>query len=580
MKESCREGPASHPDPESCGDARKGGAEALTGVHAGTVLSREIRSIGVPTLLNYAEGNTWKGDTASPPGPRAVVDPFMRGSSMHENREIPCPARIDGKPEDWKRTEAPWPRVPRDGKCGEGDQRYHVSSWAGKVGEGEPRRLNRREQVKLVQALRVALMRCQERGIDGEIWRDMLYDANLGLEPQNLEEMRNLLKAIIGRDPMEGDTRPKGEKQPDRERSEASESPLPILARVGKVDDRNPTMDGQGKSDRPVVPMKEPNKAREPAAEAPEGRGLTKGNSLKQNTPRTQSRVGVPSALERVRQAARRDKKARFTALMHHITVDRLRQAYLRIKRTAAAGVDGTTWKQYGERLEENLQVLHAKLHKGGYRAKASRRAYIPKADGRQRPLGIVALEDKIVQGAVVEVLNAIYEEDFLGFSYGFRPGRSQHQALDALAVGILRKKVNWVLDADIRGFFDAIDHGWMVKFLQHRIADRRILRLVQKWLAAGVMEDGKWTESELGTPQGATVSPLLANLYLHYVFDLWAQQWRKRYARGDVVIVRYADDFVMGFQHHEDAKRFLDELRIRMRNFALELHPEKTRLI
>jgi group II intron reverse transcriptase/maturase len=334
------------------------------------------------------------------------------------------------------------------------------------------------------------------------------------------------------------------------------------------------------KSDRPMVPSKEPNKAGQPAAEALEGRGLAKGNPRGQNTLRTQSRVGVPSALERVRETARRDKNARFTALMHHVTIERLRQAYLRVSRTAAAGVDGVTWEQYGKQLEENIQALYARLRRGGYRAKPSRRAYIPKADGRQRPLGIAALEDKVVQGAVVEVLNAIYEVDFLGFSYGFRSHRSQHQALDALAVGLCRKKVNWVLDADIRGFFDAIDHEWLVKFLQHRIADRRILRLIQKWLAAGVMEEETWTESEVGTPQGATVSPLLANLYLHYVLDLWAQQWRKRHARGDVVIVRYADDFVMGFQHHEDAERFLDELRGRLRKFGLELHPEKTRLI
>jgi group II intron reverse transcriptase/maturase len=262
------------------------------------------------------------------------------------------------------------------------------------------------------------------------------------------------------------------------------------------------------------------------------------------------------------------------------VTVDRLRVAYLQLQKKAAPGVDGITWEQYGVELEENLRELHARLHTGAYRAKPSRRAYIPKADGRQRPLGIASLEDKLVQRAVAEVLNAIYEQDFLGFSYGFRPGRSQHQALDALYVGIVRKKVNFVLDADIRGFFDAIDHGWLRQFVEHRIADKRVLRLLQKWLVAGVMEEGKTTQSTQGTPQGATISPLLANVYLHYVLDLWVQQWRKRRARGDVVIVRYADDFIVGFQYQADAVRFLEELRERLRDFALELHPDKTRLI
>jgi RNA-directed DNA polymerase len=288
----------------------------------------------------------------------------------------------------------------------------------------------------------------------------------------------------------------------------------------------------------------------------------------------------VSRALDRVRQVAKRDRRARFTALLHHVTVDRLREAYLRLRKGAAPGVDGVTWEQYGERLEEHLRELHDRLHRGAYRAKPSRRAYIPKADGRSRPLGIAALEDKVVQRAVVEVMNAIYEADFLGFSYGFRPGRSQHQALDALAVGIGTKKVNYVLDADIRGFFDAIDHEWLMKFVEHRIADRRVLRLLRKWLAAGVMEDGSLTRSTGGTPQGATVSPLLANVYLHYVFDLWAQQWRKTRARGEMIVVRYADDFVVGFQYQADAERFLGELRERLRGFALELHPDKTRLL
>lgn len=343
-------------------------------------------------------------------------------------------------------------------------------------------------------------------------------------------------------------------------------------------------MHGREKSDGSEVPKKLPNNAGQPAAEGVEGRDPTKGNSPQQNTPRTQSRrakkAGVPSALERVRQVARRDKKAKFTALLHHVTLDRLREAYLRLKRRAAPGVDGVTWEQYGEDLEGNLQALHARLHKGAYRAKPSRRVYIPKADGRLRPLGVAALEDKVVQAAVVEVLNAIYESDFLGFSYGFRPGRDPHRAADALVVGIKTKKVSWVLDADIRGFFDAIDHTWMLEFLKHRIADRRVLRLIQKWLSAGVLEKGKWAECEEGTPQGAVISPLLANVYLHYVLDLWVAHWRKTQAGGEVIIVRYADDFVVGFQHQHEAQRFLEDLRARLQKFSLELHPEKTRLI
>jgi len=306
---------------------------------------------------------------------------------------------------------------------------------------------------------------------------------------------------------------------------------------------RNPSMNGQGKSHRPIVPAKPPNKAGQSAAEAVEGRGLAKENAGQQNTHRTQCRARVPSALAGVRRIAKRDKGVKFTALFHHITLERLRQAFLELNKKAAAGVDGVTWEQYEAHLEENLQGLHGRLRRGAYRAKSSRRVYIPKADGRLRPLGIASLEDKIVQRAAVEVLNAVYEEDFLGFSYGFRPGRGQHDALDALATGIKRKKVSFVLDADIRGFFDAIDHGWLMKFIEHRIADKRVLRLIQKWLSAGVMEDGTWTECEEGTPQGATVSPLLANVYLHYVLDLWVQQWRRRMARGDVIITRFADD-------------------------------------
>jgi RNA-directed DNA polymerase len=281
-----------------------------------------------------------------------------------------------------------------------------------------------------------------------------------------------------------------------------------------------------------------------------------------------------------VRQRARTDKNAKFTALLHHVDIDRLRDAYARLVRDAAPGVDGVTWEQYGAQLEGNLRDLHDRLHRGAYRAKPSRRVYIPKADGRQRPLGIASLEDKLVQRAVVEVMNAIYEQDFLGFSYGFRPGRGQHNALDALATSLKRRRVNWVLDADISGFFDAMCHSWTLKFLEHRIGDRRVLRLIQKWLGAGVMEDGRWSSSTVGSPQGASISPLLANVYLHYAFDLWAHQWRRRVARGDVVIVRYADDLVVGFEHEEEARRFREDLAERLRQFGLDLHPDKTRVL
>jgi RNA-directed DNA polymerase len=340
-------------------------------------------------------------------------------------------------------------------------------------------------------------------------------------------------------------------------------------------------MDGHGKSDSPVVPGKPPNKAKGPAAEAVEGRGLAKGKRPGQNALRTQGRAGASSELEPLRQAARRDRKQRFTALLHHVyNIERLRRAYLGLRREAAAGVDDETWQTYGERLEENLQDLSGRLKRGAYRARPVRRAFIPKADGRQRPLGVPTLEDKIVQRAVVEVLNAIYEADFLGFSYGFRPGRSPHQAVDALAVGIRSKKVSWVLDADLRGFFDTLDHAWLVKFVEHRIGDRRVVRLIQKWLRAGVLEDGRLIEQELGTVQGGSISPLLANIYLHYVFDLWVYQWRWKQARGDVVVVRFADDFVLGFQYQHEAEQFLSELGERLARFGLALHSDKTRLI
>jgi RNA-directed DNA polymerase len=340
-------------------------------------------------------------------------------------------------------------------------------------------------------------------------------------------------------------------------------------------------MNEHGKSDGPVVPLKSPNKAGQPVAEEAEGRGPAKGNPRQQNAPRTQRRQDAQSALERVRLAAARDRKMRFTTLLHHVyDLERLRAAYLSLKREAAAGVDGETWRHYGEQLEGNLQDLSDRLKRGAYRAKPVRRVYIAKADGRQRPLGVTALEDKIVQRATVEVLNAIYETDFLGFSYGFRPGRSPHNALDALYAGLLTRKVNWVLDLDIRGFFDSIDHEWLVKFVEHRIADRRVVRLIQKWLNAGVLEDGKRMRMEEGTPQGGSASPLLANIYLHYVFDLWVRVWRQKQARGDMIVVRYADDIVLGFQDRSDAERFWKELTERLRKFRLELHPDKTRLL
>jgi group II intron reverse transcriptase/maturase len=298
------------------------------------------------------------------------------------------------------------------------------------------------------------------------------------------------------------------------------------------------------------------------------------------NSCRTPSRESGTSGLDRVRRTAKEDKDLRFTALLHHVSVDQLRRSYFSLKRRAATGVDGVTWEEYGRGLEERLADLHGRIHRGAYRAKPSRRVWIPKADGRQRPLGIAALEDKIVQHAMGTVLSQIWEEDFLGFSYGFRPGRSQHDALDALAVGIERKKVNWVLDLDIRSFFDRISHEWMVRFVEHRIADKRVVRLIQKWLKAGVMEDGRWFETQEGTPQGSVISPLLANLYLHYVLDVWAKVWREKVARGDMIIVRYADDAVLGFQHREDAELFLEQLRNRLSKFDLELHPDKTRLI
>jgi len=339
-------------------------------------------------------------------------------------------------------------------------------------------------------------------------------------------------------------------------------------------------MNGREKSDSAIRAMKPANKAGQPAAEWVEQRAGAKGNTGQPHTRRAQHRASVPQGLERVRQAARQRKKERFTALLHHVTVDLLRESFFALKRKAAPGVDGLTWQDYGAELEDNLQDLHARVHRGAYRALPVRRRYIPKPGGKQRPLGIAALEDKIVQRAVVEVLNAIYEQDFLGFSYGFRPTRSQHDALDALAVGICNTPVNWILDADIRSFFDSVSQDWLIRFLEHRIGDKRIIRLVRKWLKAGVLEEGEWSLSETGTPQGAVASPLLANVYLHYVFDLWAERWRRREAKGNVIILRYADDIVVGFQHETDARRFWEAMRLRFEQFSLALHPDKTRLL
>jgi len=315
-------------------------------------------------------------------------------------------------------------------------------------------------------------------------------------------------------------------------------------------------------------------------AENEEGRPLIKENTCQPHTYPTQSEKRVSQGLAGVRKAARENKEMKFTALLHHLTIDLLRESFHSLKRKAAPGVDGVTWQEYETGLEDRLIDLHSRIHRGAYRARPSRRVYIEKEDGRKRPLGVAAVEDKTVQQAVVTILDQIYEEDFLGFSYGFRPGRSQHQALDALSYALLRKKVNYVLDADIRGFFDNLDKSWLIKFVEHRVADPRILRLIQRWLNAGVMEEGEWSETKTGTPQGSVISPTLANIYLHYVFDLWVDNWRKKYAQGDVIVVRYADDTVLGFQHQAEADRFLEDLRERLRKFGLELHPDKTRRI
>jgi group II intron reverse transcriptase/maturase len=335
---------------------------------------------------------------------------------------------------------------------------------------------------------------------------------------------------------------------------------------------------GDGKSDEAIVPKKAPNRGR--PREGLEGRAEAKGNMQSATTFRTQSRGGVSSGLLRVRERARVDRKARFTSLRHHVNRERLKSAYLRLNRRSAAGADGVTWRAYGERLEANLEELEGRLRSGAYRTGAGRRVRIPKADGGERQLAIANLEDKIVQAATSEVLEAIYEEDFKGFSYGFRPGRSQHRALDALAAGMFQRRVNWVLDADIRSFFDTVDHAWMVKMLEVRVGDHGLLRWVKQWLRAGVLDKGEEIATTQGIPQGGAISPLLANIYLHYAYDLWVHDWRKRKARGEMIVVRYADDTIVGFERREDAERFKSELESRLRKFGLELHPEKTRLL
>lgn len=371
-----------------------------------------------------------------------------------------------------------------------------------------------------------------------------------------------------------------------RETPETSTAPM-AADRSEKAQGHKSGRHVDGESDSPIVPKKPANKTGQPTvAESVEGRGLTKENIRQTLLDRTQSRRknGTPfparsRGLSGVREAARKDGKQRFTNLLHHITPELLRASFFELKKQAAPGVDEQTWHDYAAGFEGRIDDLHERIHRGTYRAKPSKRTYIPKGDGKLRPLGIAALEDKIVQQAARTVLECIYEQDFLGFSYGYRPGRSQHRALDALYVGIMKRKVNWIIDADIRGFFDNISHEWLMKFLEHRIADPRMLRLLKKWLRAGVSEDGEWSPTTVGTPQGAVISPLYANVFLHYVLDLWIEAWRRQ-AQGEVMIVRYADDFVIGFREETDARRCLAELKERFAKFGLELHPDKTRLI
>src|SRR6266516_2028368 len=366
------------------------------------------------------------------------------------------------------------------------------------------------------------------------------------------------------------------------ENRETSETPAvkPGSRSAGEGDSLTARTYVSEESHNGIVPMNYSNNDKSASADSGEGRQLIKENVRQPNTSPTQSGERVSQGLAGVRKVARDNKEMKFTALLHHLTVDLLRESFYSLKRKAAPGVDGVTWQEYEIGVEDRLVDLHGRVHRGAYRAQPSRRVYIEKADGRQRPLGVAALEDKLVQQAVASILNQIYEEDFLGFSYGFRPGRSQHDALDALSYALLKKKVNYVLDADIRGFFDNLDHSWLLKFVEHRVADPRILRPIQKWLKAGVMEEGKWSEAKTGSPQGSVISPLLANIYLHYTFDLWVSVWRKKYAQGEVVVIRFADDTIAGFQYQTDADHFLENLRERLGKFGLELHPDKTRRI
>jgi RNA-directed DNA polymerase len=457
MKVQYRKGIANHPGPESCGGAREGVVEALTGESAGQPLSREIRQSGAPTLLSEAEGHIGEGATREfSTSPTRSKTLSMRRSSPNRNCEI---------------SSAPAVKLAAGGS--------------------------------------------------------------------------------------------------------------------GKAVGRTPDTHADEKSDACVVPLNDPNKgaaSKLAQAEGLEGRRAAKRNTEALPAPRTQSRTRASMGLDGVREAARAAKAAgkevRFTALLHHITPQLLRDSFMQLKRDAAAGVDGVRWREYEEGLDERIGNLWVAVHSGRYRALPSRRVYIPKADGKQRPLGIAALEDKIVQQAVVTVLTPIYEASFLGFSYGFRPGRNQHQALDAVVVGIQTKRVNWVLDADIKAFFDTVDHAWMMRFLEHRIGDMRVLRLIRKWLMAGVVENGHKTDVRVGTPQGAVISPLLANIYLHYVFDLWAHRWRGRHAKGDVMIVRYADDSVLGFESKSDVDRFVEDIKVRFAQFGLTLNEDKTRVL
>ena len=363
-------------------------------------------------------------------------------------------------------------------------------------------------------------------------------------------------------------------------REDSSVAPARKSGRGGKPIRSKPPMYDDESSDGCIVSTNVPNKASRCASEGQERRHPAKGNVDKTATCRTQSRTTASEGLERIRERARTHKDERFTALLHHVNVRLLEESFYELKRSANPGVDGVTWSDYQQRLEDNLKGLHERIHRGAYTAKPSKRGYIPKPNGEQRALGIASLEDKVVQRAVVKVLNAIYEEDFLGFSYGFRPHRSPHRALGALSVGIQRKNVHYILDADIRGYFDNMSHEWTVKFIEHRVGDKRVLRLIQQWLAAGVLEETTWKPLTKGTPQGATISPLLANVYLHYVFDLWTHHWRQKQAEGAVIAVRFADDWVVGFERLEDANRYKIALEERLKAFGLDLHPEKTRVI